>query len=221
MTGTAGSARCTILLVDDHDLIRRGLREAFDSDESFVVVGEAGTLAQALLLADQLRPMVVVLDVNLPDGSGLDAARRLRAAQPELGIVMLTMSDDDDYLFGALEAKASAFVLKSSPAEQVLTAARHAAAAPLAFSAGDLAGALQRRLTCSPPLLTAREHEVLVLLSTGSTIALIAKQLFLSESTAKGHASKLYAKLQATNRSQAVVEAIRLGLLSVAPAGQR
>ena len=205
----------TVLLVDDHALVRGGLREAFERDGDFVVVGEAASVEQAMRSTRELAPMVVVIDVNLPDGSGLDAVRRLRADHSDLGIVVLTMYDDDDHLFGALEAQASAFVPKSASVEEVLSAARHAAAAPHAFSAANLACAMQRRMDPARPRLSAREHQILVLLSEGLTVPAISKQLYISESTGKSYVSKLYDKLEASNRSQALVEAVRLGLLKV------
>lgn len=207
----------SVLLVDDHDLIRGGLRRAFEEDGAFDVVGEASTVSEAMALVTRQAPDVVVFDVNLPDGNGLDAVRLLRAERPELGIVVLTMYDDDAHLFAALEAQASAFVVKSAPTDAVLSAAKHAAAAPLAFSAADLAGAMRRRMAGPAVSLTPREQQVLDLLASGMTVAALAKRLYISESTAKTYAAKLYEKLGATNRSQALVAAARLGLLE-APA---
>lgn len=153
------------------------------------------------------------MDLRLPDGSGLDATRQLRRAHPGMGIVVLTMYAGDDQLFGALEAGASAFVPKSAPAGDVVAAARHAAATPNAFTAGDLAEAMKRRLEPSGPQLSPRESQVLKLLADGMSVAHIAKHLFVSESTAKTHISKLYEKLGAGNRAQALMTALRLGLL--------
>jgi DNA-binding NarL/FixJ family response regulator len=202
-----------VLLVDDHDLIRQGLRRAFERDPGFDVVGEASTVADALRRAEDLSPDVVIMDLRLPDGSGLDATRMLRQKRAELGIVVLTMYAGDDQLFGALEAGASAFVPKNAPAEEVVAAARHAAASPNAFTASDLAEAMKRRLTPSGPQLSPREGQVLRLLADGMSVAGIAKQLYVSESTAKTHISKLYEKLGAGNRAQALMTALRLGLL--------
>ena len=129
------------------------------------------------------------------------------------------MYDDDEHLFAALEAQASAFVAKSAPTDEVLSAARHAASSPHAFTAADLPGAMRRRMDPAKPRLSAREQEVLDLLGQGLTIPVLAKRLYISESTAKTYASKLYEKLGAHNRSQALVEAVRLGLLKV-PAGR-
>jgi DNA-binding NarL/FixJ family response regulator len=156
----------------------------------------------------------VTMDFRLPDGSGLDAVRTLRAAYPELGIVVLTMYAGDDQLLGALDAGASAFVAKDAPADDVVAAARHAAASPDAFSATDLAEAMRRRLTPSAPALSPREREVLALIADGLAVAQIAKTLYISESTAKTHISKLYEKLGAGNRAQALMTAMRRGLIS-------
>lgn len=204
----------TVLLVDDHELIRQGLRRAFERDPDFEVVGEAGSVAEALAAIRRHTPGVVILDVRLPDGSGLDVARKVRENDDETGIVVLTMYAGDEQLFGALEAGASAFVPKDSPAEDVVAAARHAAVSPRAFTATDLAGAMRRRLTPTGPQLSPRERDVLALLADGLGVAQISKQLFISESTTKTHISKLYEKLGAANRTQALMTALRLGLIT-------
>lgn len=203
----------TVLLVDDHDLIRQGLRRAFERTDDFQVVAEADSVAQALAFAAAHAPDVVVLDMRLPDGSGLDIARSLRARSPLLGIVMLTMYAGDEQLFGALDAGASAFVPKDAPADDVVAAARHAVAAPRSFVAPDLAAAMQRRISPSGPQLTTRERDVLTLLAEGFGVAQISRKLYISESTTKTHISKLYGKLGAGNRAQAIMSAIRLGLV--------
>jgi DNA-binding NarL/FixJ family response regulator len=202
-----------VLLVDDHALIRDGLRRAFERDGGFEVVGEAGSVAEAVARHAELEPDVVVMDVRLPDGSGLDATKKIRETNPDVGIVVLTMYAGDQQMFDALESGASAFVAKSAPAEDVVSAARHAAAAPSNFSAADLAGAMRRRLDPQGPRLTEREREILQLLGDGLAIPAIAKQLYISESTAKTHVSKVYEKLGAANRAQALMSAIRAGLI--------
>jgi len=204
----------SVLLIDDHELIRQGLRRAFERDPDFEVVGEAGSVAEGVALATRLRPGVVVTDVRLPDGSGLDATRQIRKALPESGIVVLTMYAGDEQLFGALEAGASAFVAKDAPADDVVAAAKHAASSPTSFTATDLANAMRRRMTPSGPQLSPREREVLQLLADGLAVAQIARRLYISESTAKTHISKLYEKLGAGNRAQALMTAMRLGLIS-------
>ena len=211
----------SVLLIDDHDLIRQGLRRAFERDEEFEVVGESGAIAEGLALAERLSPQVVIMDLRLPDGNGLEATRKLRELLPTCGIVVLTMYAGDDQLFGALEAGASAFVAKDAPAEDVVAAARHAAATPTAFTAADLAGAMRRRLSPKGPQLSPREKQVLSLLADGLAVAQIARQLYISESTAKTHISKLYEKLGAGNRAQALMTAMRLGLIRSEGAAER
>lgn len=204
----------TVVLVDDHDLIRQGLARAFERDDGFTVVGEAGSVAEALELVTRLRPTVVVTDVRLPDGTGFDLVRTLRRRDGTIGLVVLTMYAGDEQLFEALEAGASAFVAKDVPADDVVAAARHATISPRSFTAADLADAMRRRMSPTGPQLSPRESEVLRLLADGLGVAAIARQLFVSESTAKTHISKIYEKLGAGNRAQAIMKAIRAGLLS-------
>ena len=204
----------SVLLVDDHALIRQGLRRAFEQTDDLVVVAEAGSLSEALALARAHAPDVAVVDVNLGDGSGIDFVRTMRQQRPEMGLVVLTMYDGDEHVFAALEAGASSFVLKGAPSEDVVAAARQSALAPTAFTAQDLAGAMRRRMAAPAVSLTPRENEILQLLGRGSSVAQIASELYISQSTAKTHMSKLYDKLGAGNRTQAVMTAVRLGLLS-------
>ena len=203
----------SVLLIDDHDLIRQGLRRAFERSEDFSVLGEAATLSQGEQLVARHDPQVVVIDVRLPDGSGLDLVRKMRQHKAQLGIVVLTMYAGDEQLFAALDAGASAFVPKDAPADDVVAAARHAAVSPRSFTAPDLAEAMQRRLRPTGPQLSPREREVLELLSEGLGVAAIARKLYISESTAKTHISKIYDKLGAANRAQAIMNAIRAGLI--------
>jgi DNA-binding NarL/FixJ family response regulator len=203
----------SVILIDDHELIRQGLRRAFERDPDFDVVGEAGSGSQARELVQRLGPDVVIVDVRLPDINGLELAKELRAGSPRLGIVILTMYSGDEQLFGALEAGASAFVAKDAPAEDIVAAARHAAVSPRAFTASDLADAMRRRLEPSGPRLSPRENDVITRLAMGLSVSQIAGELFISESTTKTHISKIYEKLGATNRAQALMTALRLGLI--------
>ena len=203
----------TILLVDDHALIRQGLRRAFEQSEDLVVVAEASNLAQARALQHTHHPDVAVVDVNLGDGNGIEFVAEMRARRPEMGLVVLTMYAEDEHVFAALEAGASAFVLKGAPAGDVVAAARQAARAPTAVTAADLAGAMRRRLQSPAVHLTPREQQILQLLATGTSVAAMAGDLYISQSTAKTHVSRLYDKLGARNRTQAVMAAVRLGLV--------
>ena len=208
------TAPANVLLVDDHDLIRQGLSRAFERQSDFIVTGQAASVAEAKSLAVSLKPDVVVTDVRLPDGTGFDLVRELRRTNSEIGLVVLTMYAGDEQLFTALEAGASAFVAKDAPADDVVAAARHALVAPRSFTAANLADAMRRRMEPRGPQLSPRELEVLGLLAEGLGVAAIARKLYVSESTAKTHISKIYEKLGAANRAQAIMTAVRTGLIS-------
>lgn len=213
------STSARVMLVDDHELIRQGLARAFERQDDFTFVGEAGTVREALELANTLGPDVVVTDVRLPDGTGLDIVKEIRKRDPDVGLVVLTMYAGDDQLFAALEAGASGFVAKDAPADDVVAAARHALVSPRSFTAANLADAMRRRMEPTGPQLSPREREVLDLLAEGLGVSAIARKLYVSESTAKTHISKIYEKLGAGNRAQAIMGAIRAGLISNEPAG--
>jgi DNA-binding NarL/FixJ family response regulator len=202
-----------VLLVDDHDLIRQGLARAFERSPEFNVVAQAGTVSEAKHFVQDLSPHVVITDVRLPDGTGLELARVLRKDDAAIGIVVLTMYAGDDQLFAAMDAGASAFVAKDAPASDVVSAARHASISPRTFTAANFVEAMQRKMNPVGPRLSPRELEVLQLLAEGLGVSAISKNLFVSESTAKTHISKIYEKLGAANRAQAIMKAIRAGLL--------
>ncbi|MFC7493407.1 MULTISPECIES: response regulator [unclassified Nocardioides] len=203
----------SILLVDDHELIRQGLARAFERDGAMRVIGQAGTVGEALSAFRALRPDVVVTDLQLPDGTGLDVVRAIRAESADTGVVMLTMHSGDDQIFAAMEAGASAFIGKDTRAGDVVNAALHAVKAPQSFLCAGLPGAMMRRASSAPTRLTPREQEVLELLADGLGGAGIAKRLYMGESTAKTHITHIYDKLGASNRAQALVTAMRTGLL--------
>lgn len=208
------SPRWSVLIVDDHQLIRAGLRMALDRADDLDVVGEAASVAEAVEALERLTPRVLVTDVGLPDGDGIALVRRARKADPKLGIVVVTMYTSDEELFAALDSGASGFVGKSAPAHEVVAAARHAACSPDTFIAPGLQAAIQRRMQAPPrPKLSPRETEALQLLVDGLVVGQIGRRMFISESTAKTHVAKIYKKLGAGNRAQAVVTAIRLGLV--------
>ena len=204
-----------VLLVDDHALIREGLRRALEQTDDLEVVGEAGSAAEALALERKHSPDVLVVDVNLGDGSGIDVVREVRERRADVGLVVLTMYDGDETLLAALEAGASSYVLKGAPVEDVVQAARRAHAAPSTFSADGLAAAMRRRMAAPAVQLTPRETEILQLLAAGHSVAQVSQQLYVSASTTKTHMVKLYEKLGAANRTQAVMNAVRLGLVTV------
>jgi len=209
---TPGTSVITVLLVDDHPLVRDGVAHLL-RDGGLDVIGEASSLAEGTRKADVLKADVMVVDVSLGDGSGLDLVAIARAKRPSMGIVVLTMHNDDETLLGALDAGASSLVLKTSSSEEVLAMVHRAAAAPDSFTAVGLADALRRRSNQVKPNLTARELEVLERLAVGDSVAGMAKRLYMSESTVKTHIAKLYSKLGAHNRAGAVMAAIRLGFV--------
>ncbi|GAA1601312.1 response regulator transcription factor [Kribbella sancticallisti] len=203
-----------VVVIDGHTLTRYGLVGLVGEAEDIRIVGECGLAADAAVVVAATAPDVVVLDVGLPDGDGLRVARELRDRYAELGIVVLTSSTDDDVLFRALETGVSAFVCKTAPNAEVLAAIRHAAVAAASFTATGLALALGRRAAAGVGLtLSPREKQVLRLLADGQSVPSIAKSMFVSPSTAKTYVGRLYEKLGACNRAQAIMAALRLGLI--------
>lgn len=203
-----------VAIVDGHTLTRFGLRQLVREHPDIDIVGETDSVARAPAMIGEICPDVVTVDSNLPDGDGMRLARDLRDRYAALGIVMLTSRGEDDLLFRALETGASAFVSKTAPADEVLAAIRHSAVAASSFTASGLAVALARRRTATAGLaLSAREAEVLGLLRDGLSIPAIAMAMFVSHSTAKTYVARLYDKLGAANRAQALMTAMRHGLI--------
>ncbi|HEX8869575.1 MAG TPA: response regulator transcription factor, partial [Lentzea sp.] len=199
-----------VVVVDGHTLTRFGLTTLAAAHPDLHVVAEASTGAEALTLVASSSPDVVTLAVDLPDGDGLRLARDLRDRYPSLGIVILTAHGEDDVLFRALETGASAFVGKSAPVEEIVCAIRHASVAASSFTAAGLALAMARRQSTAARLaLSPREREVLMLLRDGVSVPAIARTLYVSPSTAKTYVSRLYEKLGASNRAQALMAALR------------
>jgi len=204
-----------LAIVDSHTLVRYGLRELASRQPDIEIVAQCESVAEATRKLSLTQPDVVTLAVSLPDGDGLRLARELRDGRADLGIVILTGRHDDDVLFRALETGASAFVAKSAPVEEVLAAIRHSAVAASSFTAAGLANALtRRRETGDRLLLSAREMEVLSLLRDGLSVPAIARQMYISYSTAKTYVARLYQKLGATNRAQALMAAVQYGLFA-------
>jgi len=203
-----------LAVVDGQTLIRYGLRELVAHHGDIELVGECQAAAGAPGMIAVARPDVVTVDVALPDGDGLQLARDLRDSYPDLGIVMLTSTQDDDVLFRALETGVSAFVPKTAPVEEVLAAIRHAAVAAASFTASGLAMALARREAMQHMFaLSPRETEVLNLLHQGLSIPATAVELYISVSTAKTYVARLYDKLGAASRAQALMAALHHGLI--------
>jgi DNA-binding NarL/FixJ family response regulator len=178
------------------------------------IVDVAATVSEALEKFDRLKPDVVVTDLQLQDGTGLDIVRAIRKQSDTTGLVVLTMHSGDDQIFAAMQAGASGFVGKDAPSSEVVKAARHAKVSPRSFVCAGLVGAMMRRQSSESTKLTDREHEVLLLLADGLGATAIGEKLYMSESTAKSHIARIYQKLGAANRAQALVTAMRIGLLS-------
>ena len=208
------STSTTVLVVDDHALVREGLSTVLDLQPDLSVVGTAATVTEAQAAHDQHSPDVVVTDLQLPDGTGLDIVRRLRARRPEVGLVVVTMHAGDEQILAAMQAGASGFVGKDDPSSEVVAAARRSAVSPGSFVCAGLVQAVVRQRASRERALTEREHAVLLLLAEGLGSAGIGERLFLAESTAKSDITRIYQKLGAANRAQALVTAMRSGLLS-------
>jgi DNA-binding NarL/FixJ family response regulator len=203
-----------LAIVDGQTLIRYGLRELVAQHPDIEIVAECQSAASAPGMVAAMRPDVVTVDVALPDGDGLRLARELRDRYPSLGIVILTSLQEDEVLFRALENGVSAFVPKTAPLDEVLGAIRHAAVAPSSFTASGLATAIARRRSMQDRLtLSPRETEVLRLLHDGLSVPAIAQRMFISVSTAKTYVARLYEKLGAANRAQALMTAMHHGLI--------
>ncbi|MEV4249301.1 response regulator transcription factor [Streptosporangium canum] len=205
-----------VLLVDDHPLLRHGLRALLEQVGGAEVVGEAGDGEEAITLALSLSPDVVVMDLVMPGVTGIEATRTLIDRRPDLGVLVLTMSEDDASVFAALRAGARGYVLKGADGNDFIAAVRAVARGEAVYGPA-VARRIRRFLTTGPesgpfPELTQREREILDLLASGKSNAEIARRLFLSQKTVKNHLTSIFAKLQVADRTQAVVRARRAGL---------
>jgi len=234
----------TVVIVDDHPVVRAGMRTVLDAADDVTVVAEGASGADALRLAAQHCPDVLVLDVNLPDpgprprsesraeGSGqamngVEVTRQLRAQGATTAILVLTVHDDSQTVFGLLESGATGYVLKDEALETLVSAVRAAARGeswlnPAAARqvVGRAVGQAAPEPPQSPPLpLTPREMEVLQMLAQGLNNAAIAQRLVLTKRTVQNHVSNIYGKLGVTTRTEAALYAIRHGLVQVSPAG--
>jgi DNA-binding NarL/FixJ family response regulator len=218
MTGEA--EMISVVIADDQDLMRGGLKVILESEPGISVTGEARTGAEAVTLVSQLRPDVICLDVQMPDVDGLEAARRIAALDMPTAVLILTTFDRDDYLFEALRAGASGFLLKNASPEKLIEAVRTVAAGDALLAPDVTRRVIERfasgRVAVPDPAvesLTEREREVLGHVAKGRTNAEIARELFLGEATVKTHVSKVLLKLGLRDRIQAVVYAHERGLL--------
>jgi DNA-binding NarL/FixJ family response regulator len=217
------TAPLRVLIADDQHLIRSGLSMILDSEPGIEIVGEAADGATAVRLAGETRPDVVLMDIRMPGTDGIEATRRLSAAADPVKVLILTTFDADELVYAALRAGASGFLLKDAPAADMVSAVRvvaegHAMLAPAItrrlldeFASRAVGGT---RPAPAPDLLTAREHEVLLLVAEGLSNSEIAERLVVGETTVKTHVGRVLTKLGLRDRVQAVVLAYETGLVT-------
>jgi DNA-binding NarL/FixJ family response regulator len=208
----------TVLIADDHPLVRQGLRAVLSSADGLQVLGEASDGTEVVRLAAELGPDVVVMDLQMPGLHGIQATREILARRPGTAVLVLTMFEDDDTVFAAVAAGASGYLLKGADGDDIVTAIRSAAAGHAVFGAA-LARRLSRWLTAGPatpaqpfPELTDRERLILDGVAAGLTNAQIGQRLFLSAKTVANNVSNILAKLQVSQRGEAMVRAREAGL---------
>jgi DNA-binding NarL/FixJ family response regulator len=206
-----------VLIADDHPLFRDGLSALVNDGSDTELAGTATSGAEAVSLARETQPDVVVMDVNMPGLNGIEATRSIVADSPHIAVLVLTMFDDDNSIFAALRAGARGYLLKGADREQIRTAIHAAANGEIIFGA-DLAARMLSYFTATPappqvfPQLTDREREVLELVAQGRANAAIAARLTLSQKTVRNHVSNILTKLQVADRAQAIVQARDAGL---------
>jgi RNA polymerase sigma factor (sigma-70 family) len=225
---TAPSAPITILIVDDHAVVREGLRAMLEGEGSIEVVGEAINGLDGLEMASKVLPRVVLMDISMPVMDGLEATARIKREHPSVTVIMLTMYSTESHVIQAIRAGASGYLLKDAPRAQVLETIRAAGAGEVLISADLLRGAVNYLVNPKAATsedaarnnhdlienLTPRENEVLALVAQGKTNKEIAKRLGVSAETVKKMVQSVIGKLQASDRTHAAVKALRAGLLS-------
>ncbi|MFG2135126.1 response regulator [Streptomyces sp. NPDC048751] len=209
-------ARISLLIVDDHPVVRDGLRGMFESAPGFTVLGEASNGVDAVGRTEELDPDVVLMDLRMPGGGGVDAIRELTRRSARARILVLTTYDTDSDTLPAIEAGATGYLLKDAPREELFTAVRAAAQGRTVLSpavASRLVSAVRTPGASGNEPLSAREREVLALVARGTSNREIARELFISEATVKTHLTHLYAKLGVNDRAAAVATAYQRGIL--------
>ncbi|KPI00407.1 two component transcriptional regulator, LuxR family [Actinobacteria bacterium OK074] len=213
---TPDTAAITVLIVDDHPVVRDGLRGMFESAPGFRVLGEAAGGTEAVARAAELDPDVILMDLRMPDGGGVDAIAHLTRTGARAKVLVLTTYDTDSDTLPAIEAGATGYLLKDAPRDELFTAVRAAAAGRTVLSpavASRLVSAVRTPRAPGAESLSAREREVLALVARGTSNREIARELFISEATVKTHLTHLYAKLGVNDRAAAVATAYERGIL--------
>lgn len=203
-----------MFLLDDHEVVRRGIKDLLEAEGDITVIGESGLAEEATRRIPALRPDVAILDGRLPDGSGVDVCREIRSRDPHIAALILTSYDDDDALFSAIMAGAAGYVLKQVKGHDLIETVRRVAAGQSTLDPGVTAQVLDRlrngpRTDPSLELLTPQEHKILELVAEGMTNRQIAGALFLSEKTVKNYVSSMLAKLGVESRTQAAIFAAK------------
>jgi DNA-binding NarL/FixJ family response regulator len=214
-----GAPAVRLMLADDHRMLREGLRRSM-TEQGFSVVGEAADGAQAVDLAHRLQPDVVLMDVTMPELDGVGATREIRASLPNVRVVMLTMHADEDVLASAIRAGASGYLVKDCSTREIAEAVRMAASGETIISPNLAASMLDEVRKLDEPdtadeqrVVTRREEEVLQLIANGCSTPEVAEQLYISHKTVKNHLASIYQKLDARDRTQAVLQAVRMGIV--------
>jgi len=206
-----------VLLADDHAVVRAGIRQFLEGAEDIEVIAEADDGAVAKSLVEQLQPDVVVLDIQMPQATGIEVTRWIRAHLPDIGVLVLTAYDDDPYINAVLQAGANGYVLKTATPGEIIRAVRDVHAGISALDAAILQKMMSQMFAETPPSqaenLTDREMEVLSLVAKGYTNKAIGVQLAISDRTVQGHLAHIFGKLQASSRTEAVMKAVSLGWL--------
>jgi DNA-binding NarL/FixJ family response regulator len=206
------------MLADDHRMLREGLRRSM-TDQGFDVIGEARDGDEAIRLAEELQPEVILMDVTMPEVDGVEATRQIRLQFPDIRIVMLTMHADQEVLAAAIRAGASGYLVKDCSTEEIASAVRMAASGETALSPQLAASMLDEVRKLDLPsseeerVITRREEEVLQLIANGCSTPEVAEKLFISQKTVKNHLASIYQKLDARDRTQAVLQAVRMGIV--------
>jgi DNA-binding NarL/FixJ family response regulator len=203
----------SLLIVDDHPVVRDGLRALFTGDDEFEVLGEAADGRHAVALAEARRPDVVLMDLRMPGGDGVTAIRELSERLPDVRVLVLTTYDNDSDVLPAIEAGATGFLLKDAPRDELIRAVRAAAAGESVLSPSVATRLMGRVRAPAEEPLSARELDILRLIARGATNREAAAKLFISEATVKTHLLHIYAKLGVNDRAAAVAEAYETGLL--------
>lgn len=202
-----------LLIADDHPVVRDGLRDMLSSQPDFEVVAEAKNGAEAVALADRLKPHVVLTDLAMPQMDGVTAITQIKAQHQDIQILVLTSYDSDSDILPAIEAGAIGYLLKDSPREELYGAIRAAAQGRPLLTSAVAARLMERMRGSTEEALSAREIEVLKLVARGANNKEIANQLYVTEATVKSHLIRIYGKLNVADRTAAVVKAMELGIL--------